>query len=290
MSPVNPLSDISGPDLSGRETWTPVRRAAEVPSARSLLLTMLGEFVLRDGGAAWTNRLIDGLGVLGVDEGAARQALARSSTRGLIESERVGRRTRWSLTDRARTVLTEGAARIYGFGSEHPAWDGRWLLVMTSVPEANRHLRAALRNRMTWLGFGALGPGTWVSPWASREAGAQRILDELGVVAGCLSWVGRPGLMGSVEDRVAEIWDLDAVAADYVSFTARARSERPGGREESFGALVRLVHDWRHFPAADPGLPEELLPPSWPSSPAAKIFRDRRAEWLPAAWQWWRSR
>jgi phenylacetic acid degradation operon negative regulatory protein len=280
---VNDLSSIV------RDSWTPVRRSEAGPSARALLLTVLGEFVLPDGGSVWTGAALESLSLLEIEEASARQALARTSARGLLSPERIGRRTRWSLTDRAQAVLTEGAARIYGHGLDHPRWDGRWLLVLATVPEQNRHLRSQLRSRMTWAGLGQAGPGVWVTPWTEHEAEVETILSELNLTAGSLSWLGSPGALGDVERRVEEIWDLDAIAAEYQSFTAAAESEDPSTPEESFAAVIRLVHDWRHFPASDPGLPEALLPASWPARDAAALFRDRRETWSPSAWRYWRA-
>ena len=40
--------------------------ALGAPSARSVLLTVLGEYVLVSGGMAWTAALVEALGVLGV--------------------------------------------------------------------------------------------------------------------------------------------------------------------------------------------------------------------------------
>ena len=59
----------------------PVRdlRDPGYPSARSLLLTVLGEFVHARGGRVWTGTLVDALGALGVEQKSARQALARAA-------------------------------------------------------------------------------------------------------------------------------------------------------------------------------------------------------------------
>src|SRR6266568_135751 len=91
------------------------RHAAGAESARGLLFTVLGEFVLNGGGAAWTSAFIDVLGRLGVEEKATRQALMRTAAAGWLVSERIGRRTRWRLTANAEQLLTEGTERIYGF-------------------------------------------------------------------------------------------------------------------------------------------------------------------------------
>jgi phenylacetic acid degradation operon negative regulatory protein len=295
VTDVNELSHDSGANLDGsagrpRDTWTPLRRAAGAPRARSLLLTLLGEFVLPGGRPVWTSTLIDALALLGVEEAAARQALARSGASGLLVAEKVGRRTRWSLTPRATRLLSDGARRIYGFGLGEREWDRGWLLVLVTVAEQNRHLRARLRTRMTWLGFGLMGPGAWVTPWADREGEARAALEELELADGAVSWIGRPGQMGSVEDRVGEIWDLDAVAAEYTSFMDAATSEAPAGPAAEFAALTRLVHDWRHFPGADPGLPAALLPGSWPGQAAARTFHECHRRWEGGARRWWEDR
>ncbi|MGH8863019.1 MAG: PaaX family transcriptional regulator C-terminal domain-containing protein, partial [Jatrophihabitantaceae bacterium] len=94
-----------GPTLSRRH-------AAGAESARGLLFTVLGEFVLPAGGSVWTSTVIDVLGRLGVEEKAARQALMRTAADGWLHSQRSGRRTRWWLTDAASRLLVEGTARI----------------------------------------------------------------------------------------------------------------------------------------------------------------------------------
>ena len=76
-----------GPTLSRRH-------AAGAESARGLLFTVLGEFVLPAGGSAWTSTIIEVLSRLGVEEKASRQALMRTAADGWLRSERVGRRSR----------------------------------------------------------------------------------------------------------------------------------------------------------------------------------------------------
>ena len=49
--------------------------------------------------------------------------------------------------------------------------------------------------------------------------------------------------------------------------------------EAAFAARFQLVHEWRKFLFADPGLPAELLPADWPGHAAADAVR-RRGERL----------
>jgi phenylacetic acid degradation operon negative regulatory protein len=265
------------------------RHSVGVASARSWLLTVLGEFVLPSLEPAWTSTIVTVLGGLGLEEKAARQALARTAADGLIEAERVGRRARWQLTDPGRRLLSDGAERIYGFAGQTTRWDGRWLVLHVAVPESQRELRRRLRTRMSWAGFGSLAPNLWVSPTVDREAEAKQLLDDLGLAATTLSFTGQFAGIGSETDLVAQAWDLGEIASRYQGFLASLPSRRPSSGEAMMLAQIRLVHEWRRFPFLDPQLPAELLPPDWIGARAAAAFRERHAAWHgPAQAHWHR--
>jgi phenylacetic acid degradation operon negative regulatory protein len=253
------------------------RHSVGAASARSWLLTVLGEFVLPGDQPAWTSSLVAALAGQGLEEKASRQALARTAADGLIRAERVGRLARWHLTDPGRRLLTEGAERIYSFGVRPTRWDGRWLVLSVAVPESQRELRHRLRTRMSWAGFGGLAPNLWVSPNTDREAEAKQLLDELGLAATTLSFTGEFGGIGSEQSLVEQAWNLSDLAARYHDFVAEFARPRPV--PSALPAQVRLVHEWRRFPFLDPQLPAELLPPQWIGARAATVFHDRHAAW-----------
>jgi phenylacetic acid degradation operon negative regulatory protein len=256
-------------------------------SARSLLLTLLGEFVLPRPGAVWTQTIVGVLDRLGVEEKAARQALARTAADGWLASERVGRSVRWSLTEPGRHLLTEGAERIYAFAERQPDWDGTWFIVNVSVPEALRGLRHRLRTRLSWAGFGSPEPGMWIAPSAAHEAEARAIIDELGLDGQAMSFTARFAGIGRERAMVERAWNLAAVAARYEEFTATFGRLRPSGPDEVLQAQARLVHEWRRFPFLDPQLPPGLLPPHWSGTGARRLFETRHAEWdQPARRRW----
>src|SRR5215469_12392172 len=126
------------------------RHTAGPESAKGLLFTVLGEFVLPSGGAAWTSAFIDALGRIGVEEKASRQALMRTAADGWLTADRAGRRASWRLTDSGVRLLTEGTQRIYGFAAARAEWDGRWLMILVRTPEAERPARHRLRTRLSW--------------------------------------------------------------------------------------------------------------------------------------------
>src|SRR4051812_6142461 len=105
------------------------RRSVGAPAARSVLLTILGEYVLPAPDGVWQETLIGALGAMDYKTHAARQALARSVSGGWLRTERHGRRSRVRLAPDTADMLRRGAERIYGFGRPW-TWEERWLLVV----------------------------------------------------------------------------------------------------------------------------------------------------------------
>jgi phenylacetic acid degradation operon negative regulatory protein len=275
------------PDADGapRPAAMPRRHAAGSSSARGLIFTILGEYVLSAGGTVWTAAIIDTMSRLGVEEKATRQALMRTAADGWLTPERVGRRTRWRLTPSADRLLTAGSERIYGFGAHRDGWDGSWLLVLARTPEAERPARHVLRSRLTWAGFGSPAPGVWISTHAERLGEVERALAEAGLAGEAQVFRGTHA-DGQLPVLVSEAWDLAAVGRMYDSFIATFATATPG---DPLAAMTGLVHAWRRFPWTDPDLPSELLPPRWPRPRAAATFRRRHAQWAAAATQAWQE-
>ncbi len=262
------------------------RHAAGAASARGLLFTLLGELVLPADGTAWTTAILAVFARLGIEEKAARQALMRTAAAGWLDAEKIGRRTRWRLTGSARRLLTDGAERIYSFAGPAPEWDGRWLVVVTRIPEGDRRSRHVVRTRLSWAGFGTLGAGLWISPHPDREAEARRVLRDAGVAHDAHVFVAMRTGLGDIRDMVAQAWDLTAVEGQYEEFVSEF------GDREPADVLVRqleLVHAWRRFPSIDPALPRELLPGRWSGLAAARLFAERHEHWSGRARQEWKS-
>ena len=263
----------------------PRPHAAGAPSARGLLFTLLGEFVLPGGGTAWTSAVIAAFARLGVAEKAARQALMRTAAGGWLAAEKDGRRTRWHITAAARRLLTDGAERIYSFAPGAENWDGRWLLVAARVPDGDRRARHVVRTRLSWAGFGSLSPGLWISAHPEREAEAARVLREAGLAADAHVFVATRSGLADAGGMVRAAWDLAAIEREYERFIAEFSGPEPG---DVLAAQVALVHAWRRFPAIDPALPAGLLPPRWSGLEAARLFAGCRERWSGGAQLEWK--
>ncbi len=261
------------------------RRETGLASARSLLLTVLGEFVLPTARPVWTGALVGALGAVGVEEKAARQALSRTAGEDLLVAERDGRRVRWHLTAAGTRLLADGTERIYGFGRQVEEWDGRWLVLAVSVPETQRQLRHRLRTRLTWAGLGSPLPGLWVTPDPAKEPEVVAAVAQLGVEA--YSFTGAYGLVGDQQRIVAAAWPLEEVERRYAAFLATFAEPDVGAAAGAFAAQVSLVQEWRRFPFLDPALPAPLLPATWPGPAAAALFHARHDAWHAEAQAYW---
>lgn len=279
------MSAAAEPDVRAVGPAMSRRHAAGAASARGLLFTILGEYVLPAGGSAWTSAVIETMSRVGVEEKATRQALMRTAADGWLTAERVGRRTRWRLKPRADRLLTEGTERIYGFGAHRLRWDGRWLLVLARAAESERAARHLLRSRLTWAGFGSPAPGVWISTHAERLAEVERVLAEAGLSGEAQVFEGSH-VGGEISAMVAQAWDLGAVAQQYSDFIAAFADSRT---RDPLAGTTELVHAWRRFPWTDPDLPAQLLPQQWSGVRAAALFRCRHAQWAPSATRAWQE-
>ena len=187
MPQKSPAATSPAPVVSARPSR---RREVGSASARSLLLTVLGEFVHPRAESVWTGTLVEALGKLGVEEKSARQALTRTASEGILASTRHGRRVLWELTDEGARLLEEGTQRIYGFMRDVHPWHGNWLVLTVAIPETQRQLRHRLRTGLTWLGLGSPTSGLWVTPDDEKERDMHAVIRELGLEDQAFAWTG----------------------------------------------------------------------------------------------------
>lgn len=256
------------------------------PTVRTqfLIFTLFGEYVLPRGGSIWTGHLLYLMDLLGVTEQAVRSTLSRMTRKGWISTRKVGRRSQYSLTSRGSDLLQRGGRRI--FEPIITDWDGMWHMVVYSLPEKKRHKRHALRAQLRWLGFGALAPGTWISPH-NPTTELDSIFEDLQVGSHVQSFEGSFVGPGINEQLVYRCWDLEGLEVQYRQFIDRFlppyltcreefREDRPLEAADCFVRLFWLTHEFQDFPRKDPNLPLPLLPPDWIGVTARKLFEEYR--------------
>ena len=92
--------------------------------------------------------------------------VAAEEARGLEPAKADGQ-AGYRLSASAVAVLREGDARIWS-RPRASVGDG-WLIVVLSVPEAERGKRHELRSLLTRLGFGTAAPGVWIAPGTAYD-------------------------------------------------------------------------------------------------------------------------
>lgn len=259
----------------------------DLPALRpqAMLFTLWGDYVVHRGGEVWVGSLIRIAAEFGLSELALRSVLARMARAGWIAATRHGNRSFYHLTRHGRALIAEGTSRI--FRPRRQPWDGQWHLVTYSIPEAQRELRDQFRKRLSYLGFGSLAAGAWISPHDLRA--------EVGELAADLELAGSVDQFRGAYLRPEEgpalagrVWPLDRLAAAYAAFAQRwqgvaAESRRGLADARAFVLRFWLIHEYQRFCLEDPDLPPELVRPDWPGREVQALFETLHARLGPRA-------
>ncbi|NUP20178.1 MAG: PaaX family transcriptional regulator [Streptomyces sp.] len=253
--------------LDGQDT-------SEGPQQRpqSLMLAFFGNHVLEEGDlCVYSGSIIEVLGRVGIGEQAVRSTLTRMVNRGLLRRQREGRKMFFGLTPQATRVLQDGRARVWQQGAVNDDWDGSWTLLGFSLPESWKRQRHDLRSRLGWSGFGALYSGLWIAPGNVDVAG---VVSELGLADHVKIFHAQADQATDIELMIRDTWDLESIAARYVTFDKRWTAHLDAGAgDDPIGTRLRLVSEWLSTIRTDPRLPARHLPPEWPARPAQETFR-----------------
>ena len=255
-------------------------------SARRILNTILGEFVLSGPHQVWNSVLVEVMVAAGQTESSARQAILRAAAAGWLEKRRDGRRVCWTLTPAVLTFLAEGWQHIYPVN--RTTWDGRWFILFVSLPESHRAARDKLYKSLNWAGFGNPSAGLWISPYSDRRDEIRRVIHGLGLADVTFSFVGQALGIGVNDQRLVQLcWDLDSISRHYKDMLERFLRLKPRTRDEVFLAHIQLLIEWGRLPLIDPRLPSALLPPDWDGQHAAAQLEYLLVEWRRVARARW---
>jgi len=242
--------------------------------ARSLVFDLFGDYLRYRGGEVRLRALVALMECFDVPEATVRVVVSRLRNEGWLVARRDGRETVYALSDAAWRLLDEGRTRI--FARATGPWDGQWHMVIYSVPESERSMRERLRKRLTWLGFGPLTAGVWLSPHDRVEQVRASFADTPAVRLD--SFRSRSEGLAADRDVASRAWDLASLDRDYAGLLEQYRPRLPRYRSgeltgrEALVERIRLVHDYRLFPFRDPDLPPELLPEGWSGRDAHEAF------------------
>lgn len=175
--------------------------------------------------------------------------------------------------------MEEAAVRIFKLMPHE--WDGKWRMLMYTIPEEKRQIRDELRKELLWSGFGSFSNGCWITP-NDLEKEVRLLIEKYDIQGYADLFLSE--YRGPQADRelVEKSWPLEEIDGKYKEFISTYsnkyiihQSMMNNGKmtdAECFVERTNLVHEYRKFLFIDPGLPKELLPEVWNGNHAAHLF------------------
>lgn len=234
----------------------------------TIILALFGQYVLPRKGYIWLGDLVRAMATLDLSEAAVRSHVLRMKKKGQLQSRRRGRRSVYWLTEMGMSRLNWSGFRFSV--SPDDEWDGMWTVVVYSIPEQQREHRDALRNKLSWWGFGMLAPGTWISTRPLQpelEGKWQKLAIQQYLNVFRARHLG-PEDLATITSRAFP--QLATLAEHYREYIARCESVLGRFRagllddEECFASRLRSIVEYVPIVLKDPALPAALLPPDWP--------------------------
>ena len=245
--------------------------------AGSLITTVFGDSIAPRGGTVWMGSLIKAMADFGINERLVRTSVFRLARDGWLESDQVGRRSFYSLTDEGRERFRAATHRIYGEpGSQ---WDGTWcVLLLSNLDSATKDV---VRRECGWLGFGALSANALAHP-APDQSDLDATLRRVGVSEEVVVLESKTaGSDSAMRKLVRSAWNLDDLDTRYGQFVAMFRPlmaamtrRKTVDPRTAFVARTLLIQEYRKVLLRDPQLPQQLLPASWHGTSAYQLCRN----------------
>ncbi|MDQ0880213.1 phenylacetic acid degradation operon negative regulatory protein [Peribacillus sp. V2I11] len=248
-------------------------------NTQSMIFTIYGDYIRNYGSKIWIGSLIRLLKEFGHNEQGVRVAVSRMVKQGWIQSEKQGNKSYYFLTDRGVQRMDEAANRIYKMKPNE--WDGKWRILMYTIPEDKRQLRDDFRKELLWSGFGSFSSGCWISP-NDLEKQINRLIEKYDINEYVDFFISEYKGPKENQSLVEKSWHLEVIENKYEEFIEKyskqfivhqsiiSRGEMSDA--DCFVERTNLVHEYRKFLFIDPGLPKELLPSKWNGNHAALLF------------------
>lgn len=265
------------------DTW----RERDEISARSVLVTILGDTVAPLGGVIWLADLIGLASSFGYNDRLVRTSMFRLAADGWVTNERVGRRSRYSLTEFGQAEIADATSRIYR-RSALP-WDGQWTLVFLAAGSSNGEHELA--RHLRWHGYAQIAHNVHAKPNADAD-GARTLLERLAlqpqpmVATASFDATGPAGASTFRAD--SGLARAEAAYREFVDRYEWTESLTTGDLvpQDAFLLRTMIVHDLRRSRLADPELPADLLPADWIGARAMAMAGAAYQAIDDAAWRW----
>jgi phenylacetic acid degradation operon negative regulatory protein len=198
-------------------------------------------------------------GLFGISENRARVALSRMATAGEVTTDGAGV---YGLAGHlVRRQSRQSASRS---GLTAP-YDGQWWLAVVTTSGSTADVRATRRRALTYARLAELREGVWLRPDNVPVRLGDEQIDDVELMA------ARPP---EPQRMVDQLWDLSAWSAGAEHLLVQLDHVTPDHPDALAPGFELSAAVLRHL-QADPLLPAELVPPSWPG----RRLRERYDEW-----------
>jgi phenylacetic acid degradation operon negative regulatory protein len=254
---------------------------ATAPRSKSLIVSLLGDSIKPRGGTFWLGSLICACAPLDINERAVRTSVQRLSRDGWLQSERVGRKSRYFLTREGLARIDQASPRMYSPPIE--IWDGHWTVAFAAPGSLQAWERSQLRKYLEWEGYTMVSSGMFLHPLGKLES-VNEILEELDLSTKV--YVFRASTLDGANalalcEGVGRFWDLESASQRYESFLALFgpilealdRCNGPESDAEAFHLRLLTIHAFRRASLHAPRLPAVLFSEGWPGLDAYELCR-----------------
>ena len=225
----------------------------------------------------WLGSMIQAMSEFGINERLVRTSVFRLAKDGWLQSDQIGRRSYYSLTDEGRERFEQATHRIYGEPATH--WDGKWcLLLLSALAAPDKEL---VRKEMGWLGFGALSANVLAHPtpdMTDLDITLRRLKLADDVVVMSAETLRSDAAMRRLAQTGWNLADIDDRYASFVSMfrpvAATLRKARRVKPKTAFLLRTLLIQEYRKVLLRDPQLPAELLSANWHGTSAYQLCRN----------------
>ena len=221
---------------------------------------------------------------LGRTPEAVRMELFRMERDGELLSRKIGRTKYYRPTAAARAEVEAGLRKILG----PPAgkWNGKWSIIHFQFTSKQRVARDRMRSLLQVEGFASIGDGLYMHP-RPPSSGLISAIKSMKAEKQVMLFTDAELPRKDIRHFAATTWELRTVANRYSEFHKRfsplAQRAKTLSGPHAFAARFALVFDYLGAAWADPELPSELLPSTWPGDKARMLARSLYRQLLPEA-------
>ena len=160
------------------------------------------------------------------------------------------------------------------------SWDNLYRIISYEIPERKRQLRDSLRREISGWGLGPWHRSFWLTPHPITED-LSKLIKNTPWQEYVQAFEGRP-VVGEVKILLEKVWQMSSLESSYRQIFKKwheGLSDSLISKEEK---MKRIVDEYVNILKLDPGLPKELVGPSWIGFEAWDIFQEMRKILIPS--------